>query len=79
MGANLEVVMPLSSFPPRSSHSGEGELVSPCVRNCCLDANDICLGCGRSLKEILDWHKVSESERQEILALAKKRLSTRAD
>ncbi|WP_156302871.1 DUF1289 domain-containing protein, partial [Methylogaea oryzae] len=24
----------------------------PCVRNCCLDSTDICLGCFRALAEI---------------------------
>nr|WP_254619459.1 DUF1289 domain-containing protein [Vibrio metschnikovii] len=25
---------------------------SPCVRHCCLDDKDICIGCGRTLDEI---------------------------
>jgi predicted Fe-S protein YdhL (DUF1289 family) len=28
---------------------------SPCIRQCCLDDNDICIGCFRSLNEILNW------------------------
>lgn len=28
---------------------------SPCVRNCCLDDDDICLGCFRSMPEIISW------------------------
>jgi|AZIK01.1.fsa_nt_gi predicted Fe-S protein YdhL (DUF1289 family) len=56
---------------------------SPCVRNCCLDAKDVCVGCGRSLVEILAWHSASAAERKCILvecqrrkqALAKTRLS----
>lgn len=28
---------------------------SPCVRNCCLNDDDICLGCFRSLDEIRNW------------------------
>ncbi len=39
----------------------------PCVRNCCLDEADICMGCFRSLEEILAWHQASESEKQNIL------------
>lgn len=42
---------------------------SPCVRNCCLDQGDICLGCFRSLDEILQWSKATEQEKQEILHL----------
>ncbi|MFZ1295916.1 MAG: DUF1289 domain-containing protein, partial [Pseudomonadales bacterium] len=28
---------------------------SPCIRHCTLDEADICIGCGRSLQDILDW------------------------
>ncbi|WP_163831317.1 DUF1289 domain-containing protein [Spartinivicinus ruber] len=46
---------------------------SPCVRNCCLDNNNICIGCFRSLDEILEWHRASEARRKQILANAKAR------
>ena len=36
---------------------------SPCVRNCCLDEVDVCLGCGRLLAEILRWHAADADER----------------
>jgi len=45
-----------------------GSVPSPCVRNCCLDGNDICLGCHRSLAEILSWGEASDDERRAILA-----------
>lgn len=45
-----------------------GGVASPCVRNCCLDDNDICLGCYRSLSEILRWSEAREDDRREILA-----------
>lgn len=50
----------------------------PCVRNCCLDDDDVCLGCGRSLKEILRWNDAGEDERRTILENAKKRHEVRA-
>ena len=40
---------------------------SPCVRKCCLDEKDICLGCFRSLTEITQWTLVDEEVRQEFL------------
>lgn len=40
---------------------------SPCVRNCCLDDHDICMGCRRSLQEILAWSNASDEERRGIL------------
>ncbi len=45
-----------------------GGVPSPCVRNCCLDGNDLCLGCRRSLAEILSWGEASDEERRAILA-----------
>lgn len=52
-------------------------LPSPCVRNCCLDENDICLGCFRSLKEICDWSQVDASSQQQILDNAERRRQQR--
>lgn len=46
---------------------------SPCVRNCCLDADDICLGCFRSLGEIVRWASATENEQRTILANAEQR------
>ena len=40
---------------------------SPCTRVCCLDNNDICVGCFRSIKEIMAWSGASDDERREIL------------
>jgi len=40
---------------------------SPCVRNCCLDENDICMGCFRSLTEITQWTVVDEKTREGFL------------
>lgn len=48
---------------------------SPCVQICELDADDICLGCGRSLAEIGDWLTASDSEKLEIRARAAARLA----
>ncbi|WP_083759650.1 DUF1289 domain-containing protein [Shewanella denitrificans] len=47
--------------------SGQSEL-SPCVRHCCLDANDVCLGCQRTLVEILAWHSMADSQKQQLMA-----------
>lgn len=46
---------------------------NPCVRNCCLDDHDVCLGCGRTLVEITSWTKLSEIERERVLSDAAKR------
>ncbi|MFK8067297.1 MAG: DUF1289 domain-containing protein [Gammaproteobacteria bacterium] len=46
---------------------------SPCIRNCCLDVNDICMGCFRSLSEITAWGMVDNVRRREILQNSDKR------
>ena len=48
-------------------------LESPCVRNCCLDDEDVCLGCGRTLAEIRAWTSLAEAQRKEVLAKAAER------
>lgn len=53
------------------------ELASPCVRNCCLDDNEVCLGCGRALAEIVGWNEAGAAERREILARAAQRRAAR--
>jgi len=60
--------------PPFSKMS---TVTSPCVRNCCLDEADVCMGCGRELQEIMRWHAASDEEREAILAVAKTRLAER--
>lgn len=50
---------------------------TPCVRNCCLDDDNVCLGCGRALDEILQWQSVSEMQRDDWLAQAEQRCQKR--
>lgn len=58
----------------KSTFSSASEVAnSPCVRNCCLDEKDICMGCYRSLEEILNWHQASDDEKNEILTLCQLR------
>ncbi|MEH8021662.1 DUF1289 domain-containing protein [Rheinheimera metallidurans] len=52
-------------------------LRSPCVRHCCLDQQDCCLGCGRLLTEITQWSTASEQQQQQILIAAKQRKDER--
>lgn len=50
-----------------------GRIASPCVRNCCLDDDNVCLGCFRHLDEITHWGAAGDAERQAILAQARTR------
>lgn len=38
--------------------------LSPCIRNCCLDENDICVGCYRHILEIIGWQNKSTNQRK---------------
>ncbi len=51
----------------------EVNIQSPCVRNCCLNEEDICLGCFRSLLEITKWGEANRQERILILNNARQR------
>jgi predicted Fe-S protein YdhL (DUF1289 family) len=46
---------------------------SPCIRNCCLDDDNICLGCFRSIEEIKEWTLVDNHRRRIILQNAGQR------
>lgn len=50
---------------------------TPCVRNCCLDDTQVCLGCGRSLPEILEWHNADDIRQEQIISRANERLTNR--
>jgi hypothetical protein len=53
------------------------ELASPCVRNCCLDDDDVCMGCGRSLEEIVAWSAASDADKRAILERSRARAAER--
>ncbi|MDD2161095.1 MULTISPECIES: DUF1289 domain-containing protein [Pseudomonas] len=55
------------------------QVASPCRRQCCLDDHDICLGCGRTLQDILDWSKADRLRQCAICAAAEVRLQQRSD
>jgi len=50
----------------------EKQLPHP-VSMCCLDDNDICMGCFRSIQEILDWGEAGLQGRLEILRAVEER------
>lgn len=43
-------------------------LQSPCTNNCFVPpGTEICIGCFRSIKEIIDWINLTDYERNEVL------------
>lgn len=51
----------------------KNEVESPCIRNCCLNEMDVCLGCFRHVDEIIEWGSAESKRRECILNNAKKR------
>jgi len=45
----------------------------PCTRNCCLNDDDTCLGCFRSLAEITVWSETDDQQRRVIMQHARQR------
>ena len=46
---------------------------SPCIRNCCLDEDDICMGCFRHVDEIIKWQDINDEEKNKVLMQANNR------
>lgn len=45
----------------------EATVASPCIDICRLDAQGLCVGCRRTLGEISEWSRASETRRRDIL------------
>ncbi|MEI6894529.1 MAG: DUF1289 domain-containing protein [Colwellia sp.] len=52
--------------------------ITPCISQCTLDENDICMGCYRSASEITHWRCKSEDEKIEIVIRCKKEIVLRS-
>jgi len=48
------------------SPSGSAVL-SPCVDICTLDSDFVCIGCGRSIEEILKWQEYTVEQQTAVL------------
>ena len=42
-------------------------IISPCVSVCRLDTEEVCIGCGRTRKEIREWTFYSDRRRVTIM------------
>lgn len=43
-------------------------LISPCVALCKLTEEDICIGCKRSIEEIINWRTYTDNQKKAVLA-----------
>jgi len=53
--------------------------ISPCVSRCSLTEDKICIGCYRSVAEIMEWSKASVSRKNTILLNAEDRANARIE
>ncbi|MDX1594275.1 MAG: DUF1289 domain-containing protein [Gammaproteobacteria bacterium] len=49
---------------PTEDHA---RLTSPCVRVCALDERNVCIGCRRTLDEIVHWEAMGDAARRRVL------------
>lgn len=54
--------------------SSNDKVENPCIGDCRLNLADICIGCGRSKDEKLDWIILSQAEKFQVVNKAKVRL-----
>lgn len=66
-----------TNISPAGDEAGQQDNPNPCVRNCCLDEGNVCLGCGRRLPEILEWHHADSDRREQIRLAAQARQQQR--
>lgn len=59
---------PFSTMTPRPAAS-QAEIRTPCVKICVIEPmSSLCLGCGRSLREIGAWSGLSPQMRDAVMA-----------
>jgi predicted Fe-S protein YdhL (DUF1289 family) len=52
------------------------EKETPCIAVCFIDpATSLCLGCGRTLPEIAQWHKMGSAARREVMEVLPQRMT----
>ena len=65
---SLSVSFSIESSPNDGQPGADNPLpVSPCIAVCALDEDDVCVGCRRPLKEIVEWPRMSATEQQALL------------
>jgi predicted Fe-S protein YdhL (DUF1289 family) len=54
---------PAMRVPPPPPAPATVRVVSPCVRQCTLNEQDFCMGCGRALADITAWMAMSDEDK----------------
>lgn len=58
------------SLPPETAPSGPPAAIkTPCIKVCVVDGESgLCLGCYRKLSEVAQWSRLTEAERDAVMA-----------
>ncbi len=58
------------SLPPEPAQSGPPAAIkTPCIKVCVVDGESgLCLGCYRKLSEVAQWSRLTEVERDAVMA-----------
>ncbi|TNF34982.1 MAG: DUF1289 domain-containing protein [Gammaproteobacteria bacterium] len=57
----------MGSGLPGSCVSMTDRVPSPCIHQCTLDDSNVCLGCHRTIDEIMAWSSLDNAARQAVL------------
>lgn len=49
------------------------DIDKPCIKKCCLNEDDVCLGCFRTFDDMVQWNKSNIEEKTQMLKMAKER------
>ena len=43
------------------------KILSPCISDCRINEYNICMGCGRTIEQIVQWSSYEDDEREKII------------
>jgi len=50
-----------------TSMNQKNKIKSPCIDKCKYDENKVCMGCFRTMHEIVNWPEFSDEHKKEII------------
>ena len=55
------------------SSCSDETIQSPCIRQCTLNEADVCMGCFRTINDILNWQASTNEQKENMLSAAQQR------
>ena len=64
----------MKSMDKKAVTSNSDETIqSPCIRQCALDEADVCMGCFRTINDILNWQASTNEQKANMVSAAQQR------